>query len=111
MRILKYKKTDRAKAKGQKRHAQNSERVKLHVSTGDTVKILRGDDKGYVGKVIRVYRKTGKVVVVALYITEKELQASADTVAAWKEELIPQAGGRLVSVDEYEVIAGDPGQG
>jgi ATP-dependent protease Clp ATPase subunit len=55
--------------------------------------------------------KTGKVLAVALYTTEKELQASADTVAAWKKELIPQAGGRLVSVDEYEVLAGDPGQG
>jgi small subunit ribosomal protein S17 len=40
MRILKYKKTDRAKAKGQKRHAQNAERVKLHVTTGDTVRIV-----------------------------------------------------------------------
>ena len=55
--------------------------------------------------------QTGKVLVVALYITDKELQASADTVAAWKQELIPQAGGKVVSVDEYEVIAGDPGQG
>jgi hypothetical protein len=55
--------------------------------------------------------KTGKVVAVAMYTTEKELRASADTVAAWKEELIPQAGGRLVSVDEYEVIAGEPGGG
>ena len=55
--------------------------------------------------------KTGKVLAVALYTTEKELRASADTVAAWKEELIPQAGGRLISVDEYEVIAGDPGGG
>ena len=55
--------------------------------------------------------KTGKVLAVALYITEKELRASADTVAAWKQELIPQAGGKVVSVDEYEVIAGDPGQG
>ena len=55
--------------------------------------------------------KTGKVMAVALYITEKELRASADTVAAWKQELIPQAGGKVVSVDEYEVIAGDPGQG
>jgi hypothetical protein len=49
--------------------------------------------------------KTGRVMAVALYNTEAELRASADTVAAWKEELIPQAGGRLVSVDEYEVIA------
>jgi hypothetical protein len=55
--------------------------------------------------------KTGKVVAVAMYTTEKELRASADMVAAWKEELIPQAGGRLVSVDEYEVIAGEPGGG
>jgi hypothetical protein len=55
--------------------------------------------------------KTGKVLAVALYITEKELRASADTVAAMKEELIPQAGGRLVSVDEYEVIAQEPGTG
>jgi len=75
MRILKYKKTDRAKAKGQKRHAQNSERVKLHVSTGDTVKILRGDDKGYVGKVIRVYRKTGKVVVEGANIVKRHRKA------------------------------------
>jgi large subunit ribosomal protein L24 len=79
MRILKYKKTDRARHKGQKRHAQNSERVKLHISTGDTVKIVRGDDKGYVGKVIRVYRKTGKVVVEGANIVKRHRKAkSAD---------------------------------
>jgi hypothetical protein len=49
--------------------------------------------------------KTGRVVAVALYNTEEELRASADKVAEWKKELIPQAGGRLVSVEEYEVIA------
>ena len=79
MRILKYKKTDRARNKGQKRHAQNSERVKLQISTGDTVKIVRGDDKGYVGKVIRVYRKTGKVVVEGANIVKRHRKAkSAD---------------------------------
>ena len=75
MRILKYKKTDRAKAKGQKRHAQNSERVKLHVTTGDTVKVVRGDDKGHVGKVIRVYRKTGRVVVEGANIVKRHRKA------------------------------------
>ena len=45
MRVLKYKKTDRARHKGQKRHAQNSERVKAHdeensAKTGDTVRIM-----------------------------------------------------------------------
>jgi large subunit ribosomal protein L24 len=75
MRILKYKKTDRARNKGQKRHAQNAERVKLHVTTGDTVKIVRGDDKGHVGKVIRVYRKTGRVVVEGANIVKRHRKA------------------------------------
>ena len=75
MRILKYKKTDRARSKGQKRHAQNSERVKLHVTTGDTVKVVRGDDKGHVGKVIRVYRKTGRVVVEGANIVKRHRKA------------------------------------
>ena len=75
MRILKYKKADRAKAKGQKRHAQNSERVKLHVTAGDTVKVVRGDDKGHVGKVIRVYRKTGRVVVEGANIVKRHRKA------------------------------------
>jgi hypothetical protein len=50
--------------------------------------------------------KTGRLVTVALYNTQDEVRASADKVAAWKEELIPQAGGRLVSVEEYEVLIG-----
>src|SRR4029078_569630 len=75
MRVLKYKKTDRAKAKGQKRHAQNSERVKLHVTTGDTVKVMRGDDKGHVGKVVRVYRKTGRVVGEGANFAKRHRQA------------------------------------
>ena len=77
MRLLKYKKADRARNKGQKRHAQNSERVKLHVSTGDRVKIVRGDDKGFVGKVIRVYRKTGKVVVEGANIVKRHRKAKS----------------------------------
>ena len=75
MRILKYKKTDRARHKGQKRHAQNSERVKLHVTTGDTVKVMRGDDKGHVGKVVRVYRKTGRVVVEGANFVKRHRKA------------------------------------
>ena len=75
MRILKYKKTDRARHKGQKKHAQNSERVKIHVTTGDTVKVVRGDDKGHVGKVVRVYRKTGRVVVEGANFVKRHRKA------------------------------------
>ena len=75
MRVLKYKKTDRARNKGQKRHAQNSERLKIHVTTGDTVKVVRGDDKGHVGKVVRVYRKTGRVVVEGANFVKRHRKA------------------------------------
>jgi large subunit ribosomal protein L24 len=75
MRVLKYKKTDRARVKGQKRHARNAERVRLHVTKGDTVKVLRGDDKGHVGKVTRVYRKTGRVVVEGANFVKRHRKA------------------------------------
>jgi len=75
MRHLKYKKTDRSRNKGQKRHAQNAEREKLHVTTGDTVKVVRGDDRGHVGKVTRVYRKTGRVVVEGANFVKRHRKA------------------------------------
>ena len=75
MRLLNYKKTDRARHKGAKKNAQNSERVKIHVSTGDTVKVVRGDDKGHVGKVMRVYRKTGRVVVEGANFVKRHRKA------------------------------------
>ena len=75
MRELKYKKADRAHVKGQKRHARNAERLTIHVTKGDTVKVLRGDDKGHVGKVIRVYRKTGRVVVEGANFVKRHRKA------------------------------------
>src|SRR5919205_802202 len=61
MRILKYRKTDRPKAVNRQRHADNAARVKLHVTKGDTVRVMRGEDKGKEGKILRVDRKTGRV--------------------------------------------------
>jgi large subunit ribosomal protein L24 len=46
MRVLKYRKRDRARAVNRKRHEDNAERVKLRVTKGDTVRVMRGDDKG-----------------------------------------------------------------
>ena len=53
MRILKYRKRDRANAVNAKRHSDNAQRVRLHVTKGDTVRVMRGDEKGKEGKVIR----------------------------------------------------------
>jgi large subunit ribosomal protein L24 len=75
MRILKYRKTDRARAVNRKRHADNAERVKLHVMKGDTVRVMRGDDKGKEGKIIRVYPKTGRVTIEGVNIVKKHRRA------------------------------------
>jgi len=75
MRKLKYRKMDRPRPVNRKRHADNAERQKLHVSTGDTVRVVRGDDKGKEGKVLRVYRKTGRVTIEGVNIVKRHRRA------------------------------------
>jgi large subunit ribosomal protein L24 len=75
MRVLKHRKTDRPRAVNRKRHADNAERIHLHVTTGDTVRVVRGDDKGKEGKVLRVVTKTGRVVVEGVNIVKRHRKA------------------------------------
>ena len=74
MRILKYRKTAQ-KRLSVARHARNAERVKLRITKGDTVRVMRGDDKGREGKVIRVYPKTGRLTIDGVNIVKKHRKA------------------------------------
>jgi len=75
MRILTYRKSDRPRAVNRKRHADNAERVKLRVTKGDTVRVMRGDDKGKEGKVMRVFPKTGRLTVEGVNIVKRHRKA------------------------------------
>ena len=75
MRVNKYRKTDRPRHVNRKRHSDNAERTPMHVTTGDTVRVLRGDDKGKEGKIIRVYTKTGRVTVEGVNIVKRHRRA------------------------------------
>ena len=75
MRLLKYRKRDRARAVNRKRHEDNARRVKMRVTKGDTVRVMRGDDKGKEGKVIRVYPKTGRITVEGINIVKRHRKA------------------------------------
>jgi large subunit ribosomal protein L24 len=75
MRINKYRKTDRPRVVNRKRHADNAERAPIHVTKGDTVRVMRGDDKGKEGKVIRVHTKTGRIVVEGINIVKRHRKA------------------------------------
>jgi large subunit ribosomal protein L24 len=74
MRVLKYRKTDKTRL-GAGRHARKAARVKIHVRSGDTVRVLRGDDKGREGKVLKVFTKTGRVLVEGVNIVKKHRRA------------------------------------
>ena len=75
MRINTYRKTDRPRVVNRKRHADNAARVPVHVTRGDTVRVMRGDDKGKEGTVLRVLTKTGRVVVEGINIVKRHRKA------------------------------------
>ena len=75
MRKLSYRATKRATARNRARHARNAERVSMPFGKGDTVRVLRGDDKGKEGKILRVNLKTGRVVVEGVNIVKRHRKA------------------------------------
>jgi len=74
MRVLKYRKTDKVRL-GAGRHARKAERQAVHVRKGDTVRVMRGDDKGREGRVMKVFTKTGRVLVEGVNIVKKHRRA------------------------------------
>ena len=75
MRILKHRKTDRANARNSRRHAIKVERMRMPVTRGDTVRVMRGEDKGKEGKILRVFPKTGRVTIEGINIVKKHRKA------------------------------------
>ncbi|MGQ0537971.1 MAG: 50S ribosomal protein L24 [Gemmatimonadaceae bacterium] len=74
MRLLKYRK-NAGKRLGSARHARNAERTAQRITKGDTVRVMRGDDKGREGKVLRVYPKTGRLTIDGINIVKKHRKA------------------------------------
>jgi large subunit ribosomal protein L24 len=98
MRDLKYRKT--AKKRSRTRHGVNAERAKMHVSKGDTVRVMRGDDKGKEGKILRMYPKTGRVLVDGINIVKKHRKArTADDQSGIIEAPAPVHSSNLMLID------------
>lgn len=64
MKPLVYKKAKRV------RH-QAPVRQRLHLTKGDTVQVISGDDKGKRGTVMRVFPKTGRVTVEGVNLAKR----------------------------------------
>ena len=50
---------------------------KLHVKTGDTVKVIAGDEKGKTGKISSVNPSTSKVIIEGINLVTKHSKPSA----------------------------------
>ena len=72
MKPLVYKKAKRVRHKP-------VERQVLHITAGDTVQLISGDDKGKQGKVLRVSPKTGRVTVQGVNIVKKHQRPTQNT--------------------------------
>jgi large subunit ribosomal protein L24 len=100
MRVLKYRKTDRPKAVNRTRHAVNAARPAVHVHKGDTVRVMRGDDKGREGKVLRVFTKTGRVLVEGVNIVKRHRRArTAEEQSGIIEMPAPVAASNVMLLD------------
>jgi large subunit ribosomal protein L24 len=69
MKPLVYKKSRKVRGAEPIRH-------KLHVAKGDTVRVIRGDDRGKEGKILHVYPKKFRVVVEGVNIVKKHQRAT-----------------------------------
>lgn len=98
MRVLKHRKT--AGKRLHARHAENSKRMKLHVSKGDTVRVMRGEDKGKEGKILRVNLKTGRVLVEGVNIVKMHRKArTADEQSGIRQAPAPVHSSNLMLLD------------
>jgi len=61
--------------KARRRAAAPAPRVKMHVTKGDTVMVISGDDKGKRGKVLRALPKAGKVVIDGVNVVKRHRKA------------------------------------
>ena len=70
MRRLVYRKLERAKGKPVRRP-----RTRLHITKGDTVVVISGEEKGKRGKVLRALPQKGRVVVEGVNIVKRHRRA------------------------------------
>ena len=98
MRVLKYRKT--AKTRLHARHAENAKRQRVHVSKGDTVRVVRGEDKGKEGKVLRVYLKTGRVLIEGVNLVKMHRKArTAEEQSGIREAPAPVHASNVMLLD------------
>lgn len=83
--------------------APRRRRPKLHITKGDTVVVLSGDDKGRRGKVLKVLPKKGRVVVEGVNIAKRHRKARQQGEESQIVEFpAPIAASKVMLIDPKE---------
>jgi len=91
MRIL----VKRAKPK-----APRTPRTRMHITKGDVVVVISGDDKGKRGKVLRVLPKQGRVVVEGVNMSKRHRKArTQDEQSQIVDFAAPLAASKVMLID------------
>jgi large subunit ribosomal protein L24 len=92
MKPLVYKKAKRV------RH-QAPVRQRLHLTKGDTVQVISGDDKGKRGRVLRVHPKTGRVTIEGVNVVKRHRRATQSTESGIVEFPAPIHHSKAMLID------------
>lgn len=92
MKPLVYKKAKRIRTKPVVRHT-------MHVTAGDTVQVISGDDKGKRGKVLKVHPKTGRVTVQGVAMIKKHQRPTQNTPGQIIEREAPIHHSKTMLID------------
>lgn len=74
-------------------------RVRMHVTKGDLVQVMSGDDKGKRARVLRVYPKTGRVTVEGVNVVKRHRKATQTTAAGILEFPAPIHHSKVMLID------------
>jgi large subunit ribosomal protein L24 len=69
MKPLVFKKRKRVRS-------QRPARMQLHITKGDTVQVISGEDKGKRGRVLQVHPKTGRVTIEGVNVVKRHRRAT-----------------------------------
>ncbi|HEY3933504.1 MAG TPA: 50S ribosomal protein L24 [Gemmatimonadales bacterium] len=71
----------------------------MHITKGDTVQVISGDDKGKRGTVLRVYPKTGRVAIDGVALAKRHRRATQNTESGIITFPAPIAASKVMLID------------
>jgi len=92
MKPLVYKKRKRVRN-------QPAARIKMHVTKGDTVQVISGEEKGKRARVLRANPKTGRVTLEGVNMVKRHTKATQTAEAGIIEKPAPMHHSKVMLVD------------